>query len=401
MQIPTNIYREILRLFQLQAAESNPAIYLYSFDQIRSNIERLNANKPLQVEIYYAMKANPHPKIMDLFSREAGICGVEIASGGELEYAQGFWGPEQILYTGPGKKPNELKAAAQAGIAFINVESVAEAVRLERIACELGKSSIDVLLRVNLNYDLEEAYEHMGGRSTKMGIDEDELSQAIVQIQQLPHIRICGLHVFAASGVLSAEQLITCQDYIFRLVKRCELLTGTLPVIDLGGGFGIDYTSADRQLNLNKYYSMLRELVRKYGFESKRLILELGTFLVGNAGYYVSKIIDIKAVKGKKHIILAGGVNHMGLPLEMRRKHPVAVIPMHEPPLYSGQPVVAQEIADISGPLCMVSDCLCWDEMIPHAEIGDLVVFFQAGAYCFGEGMHRFLMHPSPSEFVV
>ena len=91
----------------------------------------------------------------------------------------------------------------------------------------------------------------------------------------------------------------------------------------------------------------------------------------------------------------------MGLPLEMRRKHPVTIIPMHTPPLFSGQCVVKTEIADISGPLCMVSDRLSWNEPIEYAEIGDIVVFFQSGAYCFGEGLHRFLMHPSPNEFVI
>ena len=87
----------------------------------------------------------------------------------------------------------------------------------------------------------------------------------------------------------------------------------------------------------------------------------------------------------------------MGLPLEMRRKHPVRIIPMNEPEVYPNQPKVCSEVVDISGPLCIVSDKLCWNEKIKRADIGDIVVFYQAGAYCYEEGMHEFLMHSLPN----
>lgn len=141
-------------------------------------------------------------------------------------------------------------------------------------------------------------------------------------------------------------------------------------------------------------------MIERHRFNDKEIIMELGTYIVGNAGYYTSEIIDIKEIKGTKHIIIAGGINHMGLPLEMRRQHPVAVISRDKSKLYAGQPSVRCEIADISGPLCIVSDKLSWDIEIEKADIGDIVVYTQAGAYCYGEGLVNFLMHELPFEIV-
>ena len=241
----------------------------------------------------------------------------------------------------------------------------------------------------------------MSGRSTKMGIDENEYISSFKIISKLDRICIKGIHVFAASGVLDYKALIKSNKYIFELVKKIEKETQKISIIDLGGGIGIDYTNLNREFDVEKYFLDLDKLVKEYGYSDKEIIMELGTYIVGNAGYYTAKIIDIKKTKGYKHIIVAGGVNHMGLPLEMRRKHPVEILQMNSLKLYDGQPNVEKEKADISGPLCMVTDKLCWDEYIEKAEIGDIVIFKQSGAYCYGEGMHKFLSHMYPKELII
>lgn len=379
----------------------NPTCYFYDLSIIKENINKLQKNSPTNISLYYAMKANSNSNVMDFISHNSFVKGIEIASSGELAIASKYYDNKKLIFTGPGKTEYELEQAIKSGIRLINIESVVEAIRINNIATRLKIDKVDVLIRINLNYSIEEAFEHMSGRSTKMGIDENEYISSFKIISKLDRICIKGIHVFAASGVLDYKALIKSNKYIFELVKKIEKETQKISIIDLGGGIGIDYTNLNREFDVEKYFLDLDKLVKEYGYSDKEIIMELGTYIVGNAGYYTAKIIDIKKTKGYKHIIVAGGVNHMGLPLEMRRKHPVEILQMNSLKLYDGQPNVEKEKADISGPLCMVTDKLCWDEYIEKAEIGDIVIFKQSGAYCYGEGMHKFLSHMYPKELII
>ncbi len=399
--IATKTLEYIKNLYMQENYKVNPTCYFYDMSIIRHNIKQLERTMPEQVQLYYAMKANPNDSVMQCMQQAPFVRGVEIASCGELEHALRWYPNDAIIFTGPGKTDYELEQAVANNIRFINVESVAEAIRVNAIAERLGRDVVDVLLRINLNYCVVDGAEKMSGCSTKMGIDEDDYVESFKFISNLEHIRIKGIHVFAACGVLNYQSLLKVDTYIFDLVRKTEGTTGCIDVIDFGGGLGIDYTDRNQEFDVMQYGLELKKLISQYGLQDKEFIMELGTYLVGNAGYYTAKIIDIKAIKGKMHIIIAGGVNHMGLPLEMQRKHPVHIIPMNEPKLYADQPRVHEELADISGPICMVSDKLSWDEYIESAEIGDVVVYRQAGAYCYGEGMHAFLMHPLPDELIL
>lgn len=379
----------------------NPTVYFYDLSIIKDNINRLEENMPSEISLYYAMKANSNDEILRCIASNSYIKGFEIASSGELDTASKYISSNRLIFTGPGKTEYELLQAIKSKIRFINIESVVEAIRIQKLALENNIDNVDVLIRINLNYSLAEGMENMSGYSTKMGIDEDDYISSFNVINKLNRITVKGIHVFASSGVLDYKALLRSNRYIFDLVKRIEPLTKKIEVIDFGGGLGIDYTNENRLFDAKNYGLELRKLIDEYEFNEKEIIMELGTYLVGNAGYYSAKIIDIKKTKGYKHIIIAGGVNHMGLPLEMRRKHPVEIIKMNEEKLYLEQPFVKGEKVDISGPLCMVSDKLCWDEYIEEANIGDIVVFRQSGAYCYGEGMHEFLSHMLPDEIMI
>lgn len=400
-QFDASLVHLIRNTFLEEQYITNPAAYFYDLSTISSNLHALQTRAPSQLKVYYAMKANSNPQVMHAIRDSGSISGVEIASAGELQIASALFPPRSIIFTGPGKTKFELAEAIKSGIYLINIESIVEAIRINGIAEELGIDNVNILIRVNLNYVIDDAWEHMSGKSTKMGIDEDAFLEDFLIIKTLPRVTVMGIHAFAASGVMDWRKLLKSNRYIFELVRKWESVTGVLPIIDFGGGIGIDYTNENRVFNTEKYLEGLCRLINEFGFEEKEMIMELGTYIVGNAGFYCAKIVDIKGIKGKKHIIIAGGVNHMGLPLEMRRKHPVAIVPMNVPKLYDAQPCVHNEIADISGPLCMVTDILCWDEYIEHAEIGDIVVFRQAGAYCYEEGMHTFLKHPLPDEIII
>lgn len=378
----------------------NPTAYFYDLSIIKDNISNLKEYMPSNISLYYAMKANTNKHILKCISKDSYIKGFEIASSGELECASKYLNTNKLIFTGPGKTEYELEMAIKNKIRFINIESVVEAIRIQNIAEKLNISNVDILVRINLNYSLNEGTEKMSGCSTKMGIDEDDYISSFNIINSLDRITIKGIHVFAASGVLDYKALLKSNRYIFDLVKKIDEIK-KVDVIDFGGGLGIDYSNDNKIFDVKKYGEGLTKLIKEYNFMDKEIIMELGTYLVGNAGYYTSKIIDIKKTKGYKHIIIAGGVNHMGLPLEMRRKHPIEIINNNEEKLYLEQPNVYKEKADISGPLCMVTDKLCWDEYIESANIGDIVIFRQSGAYCYGEGMHKFLSHMLPDEIII
>lgn len=391
----------IIGSYQSKKFRQNPTGYFYDMEIIRKNIKNIERNMPPQLKLYYAMKANPNERVIQEICSFDFVQGIEIASSGELQNALQYNEGKNIIFTGPGKTDYELEQAVMHNIRLINVESMTEAVRINQIVRRLGKCPVDILLRINLNYSAIDGVENMSGYSTKMGIDEDIYIENYKCIRQMEGINVRGIHAFAASGILDCHTLIDIDRYIFEFVGKLQQEIGDVDIIDFGGGLGIDYSSQNQELDIVQYGKELSELIEEYHLQKKEIIAELGTYIVGNAGYYTAQIIDIKSIKKKKHIIIAGGVNHMGLPLEMRRKHPVLIIPMHAPKLYEEQPEVCGEMVDISGPLCIVSDKLCWDEYIERAQIGDIVLFFQAGAYCYGEGMHEFLMHAPPPELII
>ena len=382
---------------------SNPTCYVYDLEEITRRIEEIKRFKLNNVSLYYAMKANPNMDVIRHVLSHGTVSGIEIASVGELNIARrsGLDSDLRVLFTGPGKTPIELREVIRSKIRFINVESVVEAIRINNIAENEGIDVVDVLLRVNIDYFLDGASEYMAGMSTKMGIDQSRFFEDYEIISKLKHIKVCGFHVFAADGVLDYEVLLKYTDFVFKFVKEAELIVGKVNVIDFGGGFGIDYTKAGRTFDTKAYFEGLDTLMRKYSFEDKEFILELGKYIVGSAGYYATRIVDIKECKGMKHIVTAGGVNHMRLPIATARKHPVYIIKMGIPKLYEKQIEVSNETVDIEGPLCMTEDKISWDEKIQSASIGDIVVLTQSGAYCYSASTLWFLSHQLPLELIL
>ena len=380
----------------------NPTCYIYDLQEIKDRVKEITDNKKANISLYYAMKANPNKEVLRFVMSLPGVKGIEIASIGELEIAEevGLKDHSKVLFTGPGKTYKELESAIERNIRFINVESLVEAIRINEIAAKKGIDKVPILLRVNIDYFIDGAEEHMAGFSTKLGVDQCNLFDTYEKITKLGHIEVKGLHVFSADGVLDHKVLLKYANYVFNMVREFERKYDDIEVIDFGGGFGIDYTKRNQHFDTKSYFEVLEDLIKGYSFEDKEIILELGKFIVGSCGYYATKIIDIKDCKGKKHIVTAGGVNHMRLPIATDRKHPVYIINLNEEKLYSDQPTVKNEVVDIEGPLCMTEDKISWDEEIDEANIGDIVVLTQAGAYCYSASTLWFLSHPLPKEII-
>ena len=384
----------------MRKVEDNPNCYIYDLNEINRCIHNIIDYMPSNFSLYYAMKANPNFKILKFIKSFDKISGFEIASAGELKKALKFCDGKEIIFTGPAKTEYELEQALKKGIRLLNVETIIEAIRINKIAERENIEKVDILLRINMDYKIKDAAENMGGLSTKMGIDEKEYFYSYDVISKLKHLNVLGIHVFSASGILNYHSAIEYAIYVFDIVKKIEKTGQNIKIIDLGGGFGVDYSGNDEFFDTQKYFLEIKKLIDHYNFEKKEFILELGCYLVASCGFYLSKIVDIKKSKNYKHVIIAGGLNHIPT-ATLNGKHPFYIVNLNEKKLFDKQVKVENEFVDIDGPLCTAEDKVLWNVYIKQANIGDIVVIRQAGAYCYTAAWLEFLSHDYPFEFIL
>jgi 2-[(L-alanin-3-ylcarbamoyl)methyl]-2-hydroxybutanedioate decarboxylase len=389
----------ILEIARRPGFRENPCFYVHDLAVVDDRLRRLEVALPF-AELFYAMKANPSAELLRHLRGARFVRGVEVASAGELDraLAAGF-AAHEVIFTGPGKTAAELEHAVASGIARVHVESLVEAHRLNRVVLAAQAPPMEVLLRVNAVHELAGALNRAAGRSTKFGVDEAEVAAALTALDGLTGLRVRGLHVFAGSGVLDHRALLDFLRHALGLVRRLRDAGRELPVVDFGGGFGIDYRGVGEALDLAGLGAGLRGLVEELQLHDTRLLFELGRYVVGESGYYVAEIVDIKRSHGKLHIIAAGGINHQRRPMQYKVNHPTFIVPMERPPLFPGQPAVRDAIVDVDGPLCTAADVLATDLLVERAELGDLVVVGCSGAYGQSVAMVGFLSHPPAPEY--
>lgn len=392
-----NIREYIGKQAKSKRFETTPFFYLYDMSVVAHKLDLLKKNGPDNVSLYYAMKANSNPAVLKFIKKRPHVKGVEIASAGELIKALKYFKHDQIIYTGPAKRPYELELSVRNKIRFVSVESLTEAYRINDLVKNLGGSPQNILIRINPNYEIKNSLKKMGGCSSKMGIDEDKIFSAVEEICSLPHCTVLGFHVFAASGVIEYRDLLDYVQYIFRLINKIEKeLQKEFRIIDFGGGFGVDYSGSQKEFDIEAFFRGLKELVDRHQCGNKELVLELGRYIMAESGYYVAQIVDIKESKGKKHVLASGGVNH----IRLIRKHPIFVIPVHSDSVYPHQPTIANENVEIEGPLCFGEDKIDAEAYIQEARIGDLIVISHVGAYGYNVASLEFLCHPKPYQLV-
>ena len=399
MNIPENV---IALLREHAASGKTLNSYVYDTSAMREKIARLVQIMPAGVQVFYAMKANPHAAFLKA-ALDAGAAGIEIASLGEAEkaVAAGFH-PSQLIYTGPGKSSEELRWSVTQGVRTVHIESLAEAHRLNAMGEALGQRQ-DVLLRINANFDIHDAQTTFSGGSKKFGIDEEKLDTALPQILALPHLKFRGLHVYAASGVLHVGDLLKNCELVFGMAQKIEAsYPGELcDIIDFGGGFGVDYLETGHDFDPQAYADGLAALIDAYGFAGRTFFLELGRYLAADSGWFCSEILDIKDSRGKKQVICAGGINHFRRPAALAINHPLAIVRMHRAKLFANQETIRDEKVYFGGPLCTSADKLANDVHVAEADIGDIAVFGLAGAYGLTMSNMEFLSHERPDELVI
>ena len=399
MQIPYHIAAELNRL----AGDGGTLnVYLYDTAPMRAKLAQLADIMPAGVEVFYAMKANPHPSFLAA-AHEGGARGIEIASLGEAEkaVAAGF-SPAQLIYTGPGKSEEELCWAVAHGIRTVHIESLTEAHRLQAICKQMGKTQ-DVLLRINADFDIHEAQTTFSGGSKKFGVDEEKLAAVLPQVLALDALRFRGLHVYAASGVLNVADLLKNCELVFSMARDIETAWPEVvcDTIDFGGGFGVDYLESGHDFDPAAYAHGLARLIDEYGYAGRTFFLELGRYLAADAGWFCTEILDIKDSRGKKQVVCAGGINHFRRPAALAINHPLAIQHMNRPPLFDGQQTVQDEQVYFGGPLCTGADKLANDVYVEEAHVGDIAVFGLAGAYGLSMSNVEFLSHARPREIVL
>jgi len=386
-----------LPLEQLAARVGQTPFYAYDRKLLRARVEELRAALPASIKLHYAMKANPMPAVVGWM---AGLVdGIDVASAGELKVAlDAGAAPKEISFAGPGKRRSELVQAVAAGV-LINIESFREVAELANITQEL-KLPARVAVRVNPDFELKGSGMKMGGGPKQFGVDAEAVPELLAEIGQAD-LQFEGFHLFAGSQNLKAESICEAQRKSYELALRLAThAPSPVRFLNLGGGFGIPYFPGEQRLDLTAVGDNLAQITAHAELEmpEAELVIELGRYLVGEAGIYVSQIVDRKVSRGQTYLVVDGGLNHHlsasgNFGQVIRKNYPVTI----------GNRMGKQEteIASVVGPLCTPLDLLADHMELPMSQPGDLVVIFQSGAYGASASPHGFLGHPAPVEILV
>jgi len=369
--------------------------YLLDRGRIERRVAMLRECLPASVELHYAIKANPLPELVAWLA--ARVDGFDVASAGELELALAAgMSPQRISFAGPGKSASELALAHAHGV-LVNVESFREIGILAELGARDGTPA-RVALRVNLPFELRGSGMRMSGGASPFGIDSEQVPEALAAIRAAG-LAFEGFHLFAGSQCLRADAIVEAQQASYELVLGWrDLFPAPVRMLNLGSGFGIPYTIADAPLDFAPIAANLASLAARAreDFPEARLAIEPGRYLVGEAGVYVVRVIDRKVSRGQTFLVVDGGM-HQHLAASgnfgqvMRRNYPVAISPAR------GE----REIANVVGPLCTPLDLLADKAELHRAEVDDLFVVFQSGAYGRSASPRGFLSHPDVTEHIV
>lgn len=386
-----------IRLTQLAQRIGKTPFYVYDRKLLTDRVDTLRQQLPKGIRIHYAMKANPMPAVVQHMA--SIVDGMDVASAGEMKVAlDTLMPPEKVSIAGPGKRPEELAAAIAAGIT-INVESETELAAINQQSVMLGIKP-RVSIRINPAFELKASGMKMGGGPKQFGIDEERLPDVLAMIKNL-EMEFIGLHIYSGSQNLKADSIIETQKQsvalAIRLAARCP---APIRKLNIGGGFGIPYFPGDNHLNIEPIGEQLQNRLNELEghFQNCQLVLELGRYLVGEAGVYVCRVIDRKISRGEVFLITDGGLNHHlaasgNFGQVIRKNYPVTI----------GNRVVSKdrEVVSIVGPLCTPLDLLADKMELAKAGVGDLVVIFQSGAYGLSASPTSFLSQPMAEEVLV
>ncbi len=384
-------------LTQLARRVGQTPFYAYERQKITGRVARLRKHLPHDIHLHYAIKANPMPAVVQHL---AGLVdGFDLASGGEMRVALDTgMSADNISFAGPGKSAQDIASAIAAGVT-LNLESESELETATTLGEEQGIKP-KVAVRVNPDFELKSSGMKMGGGPKQFGIDAERVPAVLKRIGELG-LGFLGFHIFSGSQNLRPEAIIEAQEKTFSLAYR---LAGDAPStvhkLNIGGGFGIPYFPGEQPLDITPIGDRLNDLLEEKAKQlpEAKVIIELGRYLVGEAGVYVCRVVDRKVSRGQVYLVTDGGLHHHlsasgNFGQIIRKNHPALIGNKMEDS--------DSEEASIVGPLCTPLDLLADKMTLPKADIGDLAVILQSGAYGFTASPHHFLSHPMPVEVLV
>jgi diaminopimelate decarboxylase len=385
------------RVSDLVAEAGRTPLFVYSRAHLDRRVAELRAALPARVGLNFAVKANPHLAVNGHMALL--VDGFDIASSGELGLCLALGiDPARISFAGPGKRDDELEAAIATGVT-LNCESEGEAARALAIGQRLGKAP-RMAIRVNPDFEMKGSGMKMGGGAKQFGVDAERVP-ALAREVIAKGAEWRGLHIFTGSQTLSAEAIMEAQGNVLELAANLSDAIGHgLPKLNMGGGLGIPYFPGDTPVDLPRVGAALAERLADLlpALADTELCMELGRYLVGEAGVYLTRVIDRKVSHGVTYLVTDGGLHHQlaasgNFGTVVRRNYPSAIA-TH----YGAQ---ATEEVNIVGCLCTPLDRLADNAAMPRAEVGDLVAVFCAGAYGASASPSAFLGHGPAAEMLV
>ncbi|WP_372593081.1 pyridoxal-dependent decarboxylase, exosortase A system-associated [Actinotalea sp.] len=372
--------------------------FAYDRRLILERVALLRGLLPDRLSIGYAIKANPMPAVVHLLA--SSVDALDVASAHEMRVALDTGAePARVSFAGPGKTDSELEQAVAAGVT-IEVESFGETRRTVRAGEVVGVRP-RVAIRVNPDFAVRGSGMRMGGGPQQFGVDAEQVPD-LMREADAAGVELLGFHVFAGSQNLSADLLAQAQARTVDLVLALSV-DAPQPVryVNLGGGFGVPYFPQDKALDIEAVAANLTDLVEGRltpALPESSFVVELGRYLVAEAGVYVTRVVDRKVSRGSVYLVVDGGMHHQlaasgNLGQVIRRNYPVAVATA-----VSAEP---EETVTVVGCLCTPLDLLGDRVELPRADVGDLVAIFHAGAYGLTASPTAFLGHPAPIEVLV
>lgn len=372
--------------------------FAYDRGLLTARVQHVRAVLPAGIELGYAVKANPMPAVVQHLS--GLVDAFDVASAAEMRTALDTPMPaHRVNFAGPGKTEAELTQAVAAGVT-IEMESETEAGRLVAIGQRLGITP-RVAVRVNPDFAVKGSGMRMGGGPQQFGVDSERVPTLLKDLARAD-VDFLGLHIFAGSQCLRPDILCEAQRKTAELAVRLSA-AAPAPVryLNLGGGFGIPYSERDEPLDIHPIGENLANLltgVIRPNLPQAQVAIELGRYLVGECGAYITRIVDRKESRGKVYLVVDGGLHHQlaasgNFGQVIRRNYPIAI----------GNRIDEQpaETVTVVGSLCTPLDLLGDNVSLPPASIGDLIVVFQAGAYGLTASPTAFLSHPAPVEVLI
>jgi diaminopimelate decarboxylase len=385
------------RLSILAERVGQTPFYAYDRGLMLARVDQLRRVLPKEIKLHFAMKANPMPAVVGFL---VGLVdGVDVASAGELKVAlDAGASPLNVSFAGPGKRESELRQAVASRV-LIHIESFREVNVLDALSCELGVAA-RVAVRVNPDFELKGSGMKMGGGAKPFGVDAEQVPELLKSIKSAGLV-FEGFHLFAGSQNLNSASLCEAQTNSYELARRlAQNAPSAVHSLNLGGGFGVPYFPGEKRLDLAPIGAHLSHLVQRAGVElpDATLIIELGRYLVSEAGIYVARIVDRKVSRGQVYLVADGGLHHHlsasgNFGQVIRKNYPIM--------LGNLSSSHNQEVVSVVGPSCTPLDILADRISLPIAKPGDFVVVFQSGAYGLSASPQRFLSHPDCVEVFV